>query len=81
MENKECFYEIMCYQPYKNRFIVLKITFNQFLIDKRTQRHHPLLSVTFCGLDSDRIVEKHVSSFYAKHVASRIWPFFRKMAV
>ena len=47
--------------------LVLKITFNQFLIDKRTQRHHPLLSVPFGDIHSDRKIEKKVSSFYGKH--------------
>ena len=56
--------------------LVFKITFNQFLIDKHTQRHHPLLSVTFSGLDSDRKNEKHASSFYGKHAAWRIRPSF-----
>ena len=44
------FYEKVCFQPLKShktyRSIVLKSTFNPCLIHKRTQRYHPLLSVT-----------------------------------
>ena len=48
---------------------MFKIKFNLFLLDKRTQKHQPLLSVTFSGLDLARKIEKHVSSFYVKHAA------------
>ena len=51
---------------------MFKPTLNQLLIDKPTQCHRSLLSVTFRGLDLDRKIEKHVSSFYAKHAAWRI---------
>ena len=55
---------------------MFNIKLNQFLIEKRTQRYHPLLSLTFSGLDSDRKIEKHVSSFYAKRAAWRIRYYF-----
>ena len=74
------FYEIMCYRPLKQIYcsLVFNITLNQFRIEKRTQRYHPLLSLTFSGLDSDRKIEKHRSSFYAKHAAWRIRVSFRQ---
>ena len=52
----------------------VKITFNQFLIDKRTQRYHPLLSVS----SSDWKFENHVSSFYGKHAVWCIRPSFER---
>ena len=49
---------------------MFKITFNQFLIDKRTQRYHPLRSLAISGLDSDRIMA------HAKNNISKIASFF-----
>ena len=73
-ENQEFLYERMFYLQLKKTYcsIVLKTTFNQFLIVRRTQWYNSLLSVIFSDLDSDWQIEKHVSSFYGKLAAWRI---------